>query len=103
MECVEGNGSLRFWNLQIFTNLLSEEVVDLSMTRDGGCPAGGSVHLHAVTSSFSKKLYAMTFEVPDQIHPLHEMEASGSRITTLLRRDSSASDRFDSNTNWTAS
>ena len=55
--------------------------------------------IHAVTATFTKKLDAMAFQVADQIDPLHEMEASGSRITVLFWSDSSASARFDSKTN----
>jgi hypothetical protein len=64
---------------------------------------GSAVDVHAVTTAFTEKLDPMAFEVTDQIDPFHEMEARGSRITVLFRRDSSASARFDSNTNWTAS
>jgi hypothetical protein len=55
-----------------------------------------------VIAAFSQELGAMAFEVTDQIDPLHEMEARGSRITVLFRRDSSANARVDSNTNWTS-
>ena len=82
---------------------MSEEVVDLSMAGNGRRFAGSAIHVHAVTASFAEELNTMEFEVTDQIDPFHEMEAKGSRITVLLRRDSSASARFDSNTSWTAS
>ena len=94
---------LGLWNFSIFANLLSEEVVDLSMAGDGRRLAGRAVHIHRVTPAFTKKLDTMTFQVADQIDPFHEIEARGSRITVLFRRDSSVSARFDSNTSWTAS
>jgi hypothetical protein len=73
------------------------------MARNGRRFAGSAIHVHAVTVSFAEELNIMEFEVTDQIDPFHEMEAKGSRITVLLRRDSSVSARFDSNTIWTAS
>jgi hypothetical protein len=56
-----------------------------------------------MTYAFTKKLDTMTFQVAGQIDPFYEIEARGSRITVLFRRDSSASARFDFNTSWTAS
>jgi len=90
-------------NFYIFANLASEKIVDLSMAGNGRRFADREVHLHRVTSAFTEKLDTMTFQVADQIDPFHEIEARGSRITVLFRRDSSASARFDSNTSWTAS
>ena len=69
------------------------------MARNGRGLAGGTVYIHTVTAAFTEKLGAMAFQVTDQIDPLHEIEASGSRITVLFWSDSSASARFDSKTN----
>jgi hypothetical protein len=73
------------------------------MTWNGRRFAGCAVRIHRVTSAFTEKLDTMMFQVADQLDPFHEIEARGSRITVLFRRDSSASARFDSNTSWTAS
>src|SRR4029077_17281353 len=73
------------------------------MAGNGGRFTGRAVDVHAMTPSFTEKLNTMAFEVTDQIDPFHEIEASGSRITILFRRDSSANARLDSNTSWTAS
>ena len=73
------------------------------MAGNGGRFTGRAVDVHAMTPSFTEELDTMAFEVTDQIDPFHEMEARGSRITILFRRDSSASARLDSNTRWTAS
>ena len=82
---------------------MGKKFVDLSMARDCGCFAGGSVDVDTVTAAFTQKLDTVTFEVTDQIDPLHEIEARGSRITVLLRSVSSTSARLDSKTSWTAS
>ena len=94
---------LWFWNLQIPADLLSEKVVDVSMAGNGRNFSGGTVHIDAVIASLPQELDTVSFEITDQIDPFHEMEASGSRITTLFRRVSSANARFDSKTSWTAS
>ncbi len=94
---------LWLWNVQVFANLLSKKVVDLSMTGNGRRFSRSAVNVHAVTSSFPEELDTMAFEMTDQVDSFHEMEASGSRITTLFRRDSSAKARLDSKTSWTAS
>ena len=73
------------------------------MARNCGDITGGPVDVHTVMTALAKKLDAVAFEVTDQIDPLDEMEARGSRITVLFWRDSSAYARLDSNTNWTAS
>ncbi len=44
----------------------------------------------------------MAFGMTDQVDPFHEMEASGSRLTILFLRYSSARARLDPNTNGTA-
>lgn len=96
---------LRLWlrNFQVFANLLSEEIVDLPVTRNRGCFPGSTVDVNTVTAALAEELDTMTLKMTDQVDPLHEMEARGSRITVLFRRDSSASARFDSKTSWTAS
>lgn len=71
----------------------------LSMAGNGGGFSGRAVHKHAVTAAFPEKLDAVAFKMTDKIDPLHEMEASGSRITVLFLRPSSANARLDSSTN----
>ena len=89
---------LRLRNVQILADLLREKIVDLSMTGNGGGFPRSPVDVDTVIAAFPKKLNAVAFEMTDQIDPLYEIEARGSRITVKLRRPSSASARFDSNT-----
>lgn len=77
---------------------MSEEIVDLSMARNGGRFAGSAIHIDTVTSAFAEKLDTMAFKVTDHIDPFHEIGARGFRVTVLFRRDSSARARFDSST-----
>lgn len=58
-----------------------------------------AVDVHAVTAAFPQELDAVAFEVTDQVDPLHDMEARGSRITVLFRSVSSVSVWVDSKTN----
>ena len=60
-----GDG-LGLWNFLVFANLLSEEVVDLSMAGNGRRFADRAVHIHRVTSAFTEKLDTMLFQVADQ-------------------------------------
>jgi hypothetical protein len=53
-------------NFYIFANLLSEEVVDLSMAGNGRRFTDRAVHIHRVTSAFTENLDTMLFQVTDQ-------------------------------------
>jgi hypothetical protein len=57
------------------------------------------VKLWWVVAALPQQLYTVAFEVTDQIDPFHEIEASGSRITVLLRSVSSTRARVDFKTN----
>ena len=78
---------LRLRDTKVSTDFASEEVVDLSMARNGRRFADRAVHIHRMTSAFTEKLDTMMFQVADQIDPFHEIEARGSRIMVLFRRD----------------
>jgi len=93
-----GQGSGTSKSLQI----LSARKSLISRWRGPGEILPGARYTYTVIAVFSQELGAMAFEVTDQIDPLHEMEARGSRITVLFRRDSSANAQVDSNTNWTS-
>lgn len=87
---------LRFWNFKVFTDFLGKKVVDLSVAWNSRGLSSSPVHVDTVVTTLTKELNTMTFKMANQIDPLHEMEASGSRITILLRSVSSASARLDS-------
>lgn len=99
----EGRCELWFRNFKIFADLLCKKVINLSMTGNGRCFAGRAVYIDAVIATLAKKLDIVMFEVADQIDPLHEIRARGSRMTVLSRRLSSANARLATNTSSTAS
>ena len=71
-------------NFQVFADFLGEEVVNLSMAGYCGCLSSGTIDVDAMTSAFTEELNTVPFKVADQVDPLHEIEAIGSRITVLF-------------------
>lgn len=63
-------------DLQILTNLLCEEVINLAVARDSGRSPGLTIDKNAVTPALSQQIALMPSEVSDQIDPLHAAESS---------------------------
>jgi hypothetical protein len=61
-------------------------------------PLAPCIHVYAVIATLTQELGTMTFQMADQVDPLHEIRASGSRMTGLSRKVSSTSARFVSKT-----
>ena len=83
-------------DFEILTDFLSEKLVDFPMAGNRRGLTGSAVHIDTMASALTKKLNAVAFKMADQLDPLHEIEASGSRITVLFTSASSASARLDS-------
>jgi len=64
------------------------------MAWDRGGLTGGPIDDDAMTPALSSLLNIVTFEVTDAIGLLYEIEASGSRITTVFNSASSTSARL---------
>jgi len=75
-----------------------------AMARHGRCLASPSIDIHRMVGSFAQELAAVRFEVTNEVAPLQAAGIrSGSRMTSLPPRLSSARRRFASRTRWTAS
>ena len=95
--------SLRLWDLQIATDLSREELVQLAVTRDGGCLPGRPIHVNGVVSALAQQHTTMQLKVSDEIDSLHALKRSGSRMTSAPTSSSSTSCRLASSTSKTAS
>ncbi len=89
---------LGLWDFQIFTVLLARKSLISRWRGTVDVLPAERFTVHTVIPAFTEELDTVAFEVTDQVSPFHEIEARGSRITVLFRRDSSVNARLDSNT-----
>src|SRR5436309_1457269 len=97
-------GPSRPWNVQVFANLPGGEFQYLVVARHRRNFSLRAIHVDGMVAALAQKLAAMTFQMPDEVPPLHAAPSNnGSRITSCPRNSSSANSRLASNTITTAS
>ena len=71
---------LRWRNTEVFADLLGEVVVDLGVSGNAGCSAGGADE-DGMIATFPEQAAAVLLQVVDQRASLHALILSGSRMT----------------------
>ena len=93
----------RIWGFEIATDLSSQMLVDLSMTRNGRDLTSLRVDVDGMPSALPVKSAAVRFQVSNEVSSLQPAIFKGSRITLAAPTDSRESSRLASKTNSTAS
>jgi len=76
-------GWLDLGNLEVFTDLPSEIVIDLAMPGDSGGLTRGSVDVDRVAPSLTEESASMALKMADKVEPLHSsVRTRGSRMTS---------------------
>src|SRR5262245_39304708 len=95
---------LRWWDVQIATDLPGQQFVDLAVPRHRRDLARGSIHVQRVATALAEQRASMPLEVAQEVDSPHAaVTRKRSRITSAPASDSSARRRFASRTRRTAS